>query len=345
MSKFLTFIFNVIVAMFVTTLFGLSPAVGAGVAVAGSILPGLPAGMTGMAIQKEIWASSIVENLFADNTFLSKAFNASEWVNGKKVHVPNAGMPPGVEKNRKIFPAQVNDRTDIDLEFDIDEYTTDPVRIPHADTVELSYNKRESVLKNTKNKLRDDAAIDVLYKWAPTGTARVLSTTGADVPAHLAGATGNRKAFSRNDVSRVQARFNIDDVATDNRYLLLDAVMYQQLVDDMTDTQQNAFLAQADLAKGVVGQLYGFQVMMRSKVLRLASNGSLKPWKDDGAAGDIAAGLAWHSDSVAVALGEAEVFEKEKDPSWYGDIISALVRMGGSKKRADGKGLFLVRQG
>ena len=345
MRKLLFFLFNVITATLVTSLFGFSPMVGMGVAVAGSVIPGMTGGVAAMAIQKEIWANTIVENLFADNTFLSKAFNASEWVNGKKVHVPNAGTPPGVVKNRKSYPAQVNDRTDVDLEFDIDEYTTDPVRIPHADTVELSYNKRESVLKNTKDKLRDEVAIDVLYKWAPTTSGRTVSTTGADVAAHLDGATGNRKAFKRKDVSGLQAKFNADDVPTDNRYLLLDAIMYQQLVDDMTDAQVNAFLAQADLAKGIVVQLYCFNIMMRSKVLRLASNGSLKVWSEVGAAGDIAAGLAWHTDSVAVALGDAEVFEKEKDPTWYGDILSALVRMGGSKKRVDGKGLFLVKQG
>lgn len=345
MRKLLTFSVNIFTMLLVSAIFGLSPVFGVGAAVAGSVLPGLQGGVAGMAIQKEIWANTIVENLFADNTFLTKAFNASEWVNGKKVHVPNAGTPPGVVKNRKNFPAQVNDRTDIDLEFEIDEYTTDPVRIPHADKVELSYNKRESVLKNTKDKLRDEVAIDVLYKWMPSDAARQVSTTGADTPAHLPSATGNRKALKKKDISALQAKFNIDDIPADNRYILLDAVMYQQLVDDLTDSQMNNFLAQADLAKGVVGKLYGFSFMMRSKVLRLASDGSLKKWDADGAAGDIAAGLAWHFDSVAVALGDADVFETEKDPTWYGDILSALVRMGGSKKRSDGKGLFLIKQG
>ena len=45
-----------------------------------------------MAIQKEIWERAIVEDLFADNSFLSKAVNADMWVNaGKVVHIPQAG--------------------------------------------------------------------------------------------------------------------------------------------------------------------------------------------------------------------------------------------------------------
>jgi hypothetical protein len=65
-----------------------------------------------MAITKEIWMQAIVEGLFADNTFLSKAFNADEFVNqGRTVHIPNAGAPSNVVKNRNTFPATVNSRT------------------------------------------------------------------------------------------------------------------------------------------------------------------------------------------------------------------------------------------
>ena len=91
-----------------------------------------------MAIQKEIWMAAIVEGLFASNSFLSKAFNADEYVNnGKIVHIPNAGAASGTKKNRTNLPATVTKRTDIDVTFPLDEYTTDPVLIPNADTVEL----------------------------------------------------------------------------------------------------------------------------------------------------------------------------------------------------------------
>ena len=112
-----------------------------------------------MAIQKEIWAAAIVEGLFASNSFLSKAFNADEFVNqGKVVHIPQAGAPSGVEKNRSKLPASVDRRVDDDVTFPLEEFTTNPVRIPHADTVELSYDKRESVLRLDKLELADNVA-------------------------------------------------------------------------------------------------------------------------------------------------------------------------------------------
>ena len=86
-----------------------------------------------MAIQKEIWEKSIVEGLFAPNSFLSKAFNADEYVEaGKIVHIPQAGAASKVEKNRTSLPATVKQRTDTDKTFELAAFTTDPVLIPDA---------------------------------------------------------------------------------------------------------------------------------------------------------------------------------------------------------------------
>ena len=121
-----------------------------------------------MAIQKEIWEKSIVEGLFAPNSFLSKAFNADEYVEaGKIVHIPQAGAASKVEKNRTSLPATVKQRTDTDKTFELAAFTTDPVLIPDADKVELSYNKRESVLRQDKLALHEAVAKDFLFAWSP----------------------------------------------------------------------------------------------------------------------------------------------------------------------------------
>lgn len=63
-----------------------------------------------MALQVEIWVKSIIEGLFANNTFAARSIDHSEFVNEKTVHVPNAGAAPNVEKNRTVFPANVTER-------------------------------------------------------------------------------------------------------------------------------------------------------------------------------------------------------------------------------------------
>ena len=309
-----------------------------------SFVPGVPTGSFGMAVQKEIWMSSIVEGLFADNSFLSKAFSADEFVEqGKTVHIPNAGSPSGVKKNRTELPASASKRTDTDLTFDLDEFTTDPILIPNADTVELSYNKRESAIRQDKLKIADDVAESILYSWLPANTYSI-STTGTSVVAHTPSATGNRKSFVKADVLSLMNKFNADNIPQEGRYLLVDAVMYGQLLDSLTTQEAMAFNSTADVAKGILGQLLSFNIMMRSRVGVYTTAGAKKEWSTAGATTDNAAALAFHTNSVVRALGMTEMFEKTGDPGYYGDVYSFLVRAGGRPMRSDVKGLYVVLQ-
>jgi len=298
-----------------------------------------------MAIQKEIWMAAIIEGLFASNSFLSKAFNADEYVNnGKIVHIPNAGAASGTKKNRTSLPATVNKREDIDITFALDEYTTDPVLIPHADTVELSYDKRQSVLRQDKLKLQDNVALDFIYNWSPA-KEQCVETTGKEVNAYTDKATGKRNSICKADVLGLMTQFNNDDIPQDGRYLLLDAQMYSQLLNDLTANENTAFLASADAQNGILGKLFSFNVMMRSKVGLYTSAKAAKSWSTAGAATDLAAAIAWHDQSVCRALGEVKAFENEGDPTYYGDIYSFLVRAGGRIMRNDKKGVIALVQG
>lgn len=297
-----------------------------------------------MAIQKEIWERSIVEHLFADNSFLSKAYNANDYVNqGKIVHIQQAGAASSVTKDRTNLPAEVKKRKDSDLTYTLSEFTTDPVLIPHAETVELSYDKRESVLRQDKLALFDQVAKDFIFNWSPANS-HVISTSGdaTDGLPH-ATATGKRKALTRQDVSNLMFRFNRDNIPQDGRYLLLDAAMYSQLLNDLTSAEAQAFHSTANVAKGVLGQLMSFNVMMRSEAGLYTSAGP-KSWSTEAAVTDLGAALAWHDQSVVRALGEVKAFEKENDPTYYGDIYSFLVRCGGRIRRSDNKGVWAIVQ-
>lgn len=297
-----------------------------------------------MAIQKEIWSRDIVEGLFPDNSFASKAVNDDAFVNeGKKVHVPNAGAPSGVKKNRTTVPASATKRVDTNVDYDLDEYTTDPICIPHADTVELSYDKRRSVISQDREELRRNAHEGLLENWAPKQAGGIVYTSGVAKAAHLNKATGKRKALTTGDVLALMTKFDEDDIPQEDRYLLLDAVMYAELLESMTNTDSIGFFQKADAAKGVVGELYSFKVMKRSTVLRYAvSAGAATGLASTEAATDCAAGLAWHVTSVRRATGEVTMFTSEDNPTYYGDIYSFLVRCGGCISRSDKKGVCAI---
>lgn len=336
--------FNVFFATAVTAATGLNTFAVMGIGSLLSLLPLVPAGSFGMAVQKEIWMNSIVEGLFADNSFLSKAFNADEFVvAGKTVHIPNAGAASSVTKNRSSYPATVTARVDTDLTFNLDEFTTDPIKISYADQVELSYSKRESIIKLDKAKLIENVSVDMIFNWSPA-VANSIKTTGAAVIAHTPSGTGNRKLFTKTDVKNAMSKFNAQDIPQTGRYIVVDAEMYGQLLDSLTTQESMAFHSLVDTKNGVLGKLYTFDVMMRSKAGLYTTAVAPKLWTVAAVATDNAAAIAFHENSVCRALGETQMFESVKDPTYYADIYSFLVRAGGRPMRNDVAGLLAIVQ-
>ena len=300
-----------------------------------------------MAIQKEIWTNHIQENLFKDNEFLNYAFNADQFVlQGKVVHIPNAGSSPSVVKNRSSLPATVTQRTDIDITYAIDEFTTDPILIPNAETIELAYDKLSSALSDSESALRQLVADWMLYNWRAENASSIVRTTGANVNAHVPGATGTRKKFTLADVKAARLALNKQNVLKENRFLLIDSDMYDQLADELNITQYRESSKDLNLPQGVIGKLFGFYIMERSSVL-IANNAGTPVIQQPGAATNITdngVALAWQQNTVERALGTVDFFENLGDPTYYGDIYSALVRMGGRKRRNDQKGVIAIIQ-
>lgn len=300
-----------------------------------------------MAVEKEIWKKDIVEALYAANPHLALAVNADEYVlAGKVVHLPQAGASPAVTRNRSIYPAVAVRRTDTEVTYTLDEYSSDPVHITNAESIEASYPKRDSVLKDTKNALSEAVGIDMLYKWVPTGVT-ILRTSGTSyaeiIAAHLDSATGYRRAITRADVKKAAKQFNKWGIPAADRYIMLDAEMYDQFTSSLTANEHRDFITGLDPATGMVGKLDSFSFLMRPEVIRLLGDAAVEPGTA-GAATHCAGAIAWHKDMVERALGEVKFFEDVDSALNYGDIYSALVRMGGRSRRADKKGVLVIGQ-
>ena len=301
-----------------------------------------------MAIQREIWQDHIEGNLFKNNEFLLASTDATQFVlQGKVVHIPQAGSVPAVVKNRTTLPATVVQRADTDVTYSLDEFSTDPILIPNIETYELSYNKRESVLGEHEASLRQTIADNLLYNWSPTGsTGLILRTSGASVATHLDGTTGNRKKFIVQDLKNAQNQMNKQNIPMEERYALMSSDMLQEITDDMSATQYRDFSAAFDVKNGVLGRLFGFNIMMRSAVVTYTNDVApvvnavgLTP-----AATDNDGILCWQIGAVERAIGQINFFEKIGDPTYYGDVYSVSVRMGGRIRRADYKGIIAIVQ-
>ena len=299
-----------------------------------------------MPLNRELWVPKIQENFFPDNSFVSKSIDDKAFINNHRVHIPNAGTPSKVEKNRNVFPAVIGTREDHEVTYDLGIFSTDPIRVHKASDVELSYDKRQSIIVNNRAELQRVAHNDILESWAKAYSAVVRTSGSLDVAHTYSGATGKRKLVTAADVLKLATIFDKQLLPEEGRYLLLDVDMYNMFLDSMASDNKLAFQASADAQRGVLGQLYGFKIMKRAQVLRVKSDAeTILFGKEAHEPTDLAAGLAWQESCVSRALGETNLYLDENNPEYYGDVISFDQRVGGGHRRFDKAGVALLVQG
>lgn len=260
-----------------------------------------------MALTTEIWINAIIGDLFGTASAITKSVDHSDFVDNKIVHVPNAGAPSKIAKNATQLPLTVSAREDIDLTYPIDDYKIYPMLITNAEQVELSYNKRQSVVSENRAHLYDTVSKDTFAKW-------------------IAGAkpVAKGKKTVKEWILDAARQFATDSVPQADRYVMLSPDSYYTLLDELSSQEQFAFSASADSAQGILGSLYGFNIVSEY----------LLPDKVEM--------LAWHKNSLSRAMSPLTLFENEKDPTYYGDIISGELRAGGAVIRKDLKGVYVI---
>jgi len=179
-----------------------------------------------MALQTEIWVQDIQEQVFPENSFIRKSTDHSAFINNLTVHVPNSGAFASVTKNRSSFPGTVTQRTDLDLTYSLGQYSTDPILITDIDQFQISYDKRQSLLRQFTDGLHDVISNQTAYSWAPSGATngvtRIIKCTGAlDTSALASGATGSRSAITLANIVQLKGIFDSDNIPAENRFLLM----------------------------------------------------------------------------------------------------------------------------
>ena len=360
-------IFKVLLSLIATMLLTSTAAFAAGPVAAGLVFTmslinkGVPVGSLMMAVTPEIWVDYIVGNLFKNNEFLLNSIDESQYViGGSVVHIPQAGSVSGVKRNRTDLPATITRRKDVDVTYALDEFTTDPRFIPDIDKAELSYDKMNSCMSEDMSYLQQFIAEAMLYNWRPE---HFIKTTGDSTAAHLG--TGNRKAVTLSDFKTAKSTFNKWNIPKTGRNVVIDTEMFDQLCDDLKATSARDYSAIYDAATGRLDMLEGFKIHERSTAL-VASNATVKAVPNtryfDWTGSDLfytpeefseiesgdkapattscAVAVFWSDVVVARSIGATKMFDDKGNPQFYGDIYSFLQRMGGRKRRADGKGVL-----
>lgn len=298
-----------------------------------------------MAVNVEMWRPDIVEALFKANPHARHAFDADEYVvGGAIVHIPQSGGGTTVERNRAVLPAPIVKRMDDTIVYPLDEYTTDPRLITDIDKKELSYDKRMSVITEETGALMEFVGDDLAYKWAKDlpSTSKFLSTGGA-AAGTAPGAAGNRKILTEGDLRKARALLSSQNVPKEGRYMMLSPNVLDHLMSD--NSLKYAFQQVVDLPEGVIGRLYGFNIIERSSVVVQGAgglSGTVKLPEAASATDDDDCVLFWQQSMVERAMGTVTIFDNPNRAEYYGDIVSFLIRMGGRNRRKDNKGVGLI---
>lgn len=308
-----------------------------------------PQGSFNMALQTEVWVADIQETLFYENEFIRLAVDHSSYVTNKTVHVPQSGGKPNVEKNRVANVATIQRRTDTELTYDLDNYTTDPFLVKNVEDLQISYDKRQSVLGQHIATLRDVVATETLQKWAVNASTTHVVRTSGEPTAMLPNstATGTRRLLTPEDIAKAAALMDIDKVPTEGRFLVIPTAMFYGLFTQKELVDNQARVGKDMLEKGVLAKLFNFNIITRGSVVKY-TNAAANNLRDAGvadAATDCAGAIAFSRYAVSQALGEIMVYMNEGDAQSYGDIMSAEVNHAAHYLRTNNFGLVSIAQG
>jgi hypothetical protein len=329
-----------------------------------------------MALNIELFTSVIMDNVFPNDTFMTRGTDHSQYVkylmgDGKTagaaiVHIPQAGAVPIVAMNRSLFPASAIARTDTDLTYSINEYSCNPFYLEYSEAETVAYDKAASLLYNMTQVLKQTIGNQTAYAWAPSGTTtagvtRIVRTSGPSGSTALSsGATGTRNSLALADIANAKNILDQDFAIDSMRSLVLPSALWN--IDILQLSNITKFLELGDKSglregtidpqtiEGYVGKIYGFDVFTRPSVVvyqLTATTGTtviqgLAPIGANGvpvsaATSDELGAIFFQQNGVSNAIGETIIFWNPDRAEYYGSLMSALVRQGAAKMRADGK--------
>ncbi|WP_400192808.1 phage capsid protein [Hymenobacter sp. B81] len=330
--------------------------VGGGVLALGCLAQSVSGSAAFMAVQREIWVDTIEENIYPNNSFMMQSRDDGAFLEGKTVKLNQAGGKPAVQKNRAVLPATAAKRVDSTADYDIDEYTTDPIVVQKTEEIEASYGKRQSVMFDHTEVLKTKVAEGMAYSWSPTLGVNIIRTTGAARPGYKVWQLGvgavQRKRITQDDIMNAAAILNSQDVPQEGRFMLIDSMLVQDLlkIEAFTSLEK---IGKAVLVDGAIGRIGGFDVFVRSSTTVYdVDDNTKKDFSEAVSIGDNVSCLFWQKNFVRRCFGGSsnggiEVFEDSGsngngNPLFYGTVISALVRSGGRAARADERGIVAL---
>lgn len=308
---------NVVLA-FLASLF-IAPALGASVPLVATtivatstvtqyIAPELFKGIAMEGLQTEVWIAGIKENPVPNNSFIYQSVDLSQYVEHNKLHLAEAGVEPAVHEDYFATannPLPVTDITDIGNEVVLHTYSTEQTRHRELQDIELSYDKRSSIIGRHRLSLENNLGKRAAYAWAP------------------------QKNDDWNKVCLLSASDSVIDAIIDIKSFLEGKDIYNG-INICLNADHFARIRKEDkrLYKDIMNenQMYGIKVFQYNQTPLYTKTGEKKPFGATKDTEDKQSSFVWVTDEVFRCFGDVKMYATLRDSGLQADTISFAQR-------------------
>ena len=312
-ALFINALLALIASIFIAPIVGASVPIVATTIVATStiaqyVAPSIFKGVAMAGLQTEVWIAGIKENPIPDNSFVFQSVDLSQYVEHNKLHLAEAGVEPAVHEDyfaTSNTPLPITDITDIGNEVVLHTYSTEQTRHRDLQEIELSYDRRSSVIKRHRVSLAKNMGKRAAYAWAPKqddAWNKVLNLSSSD---SVIDAIIDLKQFmEENDILEgVNICFTPGHFA---RIRKEDKRLYKDILNEK--------------------QMYGIKVFQYSQNPLYTSAGVKKPFGATKENTDKRASFMWVTDEVFRCFGDVKMYPTLHDSGLQADTLSFAQR-------------------
>ena len=312
-ALFVNALLALIASMLIAPVFGTSVSVVATTIVAIStitqyIAPSFFKGVAMEGLQTEVWIAGIKENPIPDNSFVYQSVDLSQYVEHNKLHLAEAGVEPAVHEDYFATannPLPVTDIADIANEVVLHTYSTEQTRHRELQEIELSYDRRSSVIQRHRVSLAKNIGKRAAYAWAPKQDDAGNKVCNLSASDSVIDAIIDLKQFmEENDILEgVNICFTPEHFA---RIRKEDKRLYKDILNEK--------------------QMYGIKVFQYSQNPLYTSAGVKKPFGSTKESTDKRATFMWVTDEVFRCFGDVEMYATLRDSGLQADTLSFAQR-------------------
>ena len=259
-------------------------------------------------LQTEVWVAGIKENPIPDNSFVFQSVDLSQYVEHNKLHLAEAGVEPAVHEDyfaTSNTPLPVANIENIANEVVLHTYSTEQTLHRDLQEIELSYDKRSSVIKRHRVSLGKNIGKHAAYAWAP------------------------KKDDAWNKVCNLNASDSVIDAIIDIKAFLEGKEIYDG-INICLNAEHFARIRKEDksLYKDIMNekQMYGINVFRYNQTPLYTKTGEKKPFGSTKDTDDKKSSIVWVTDEVFRCFGDVNMYPTLHDSGLQADTLSFAQR-------------------